>query len=107
MSNMIDLSLLAQDTIDIKFDEDTIFTIPQEPTLQFSTKMVLYRKKMNQAKTDEAKLQLLTEIVTFILGQDEAHENVESLVGKMHPSQIEAVFNIYENQVEQNKSSKN
>lgn len=107
MSNMIDLTLLAQDTTDIKFDEDTVFTIPTEPTLQFSTKMVLYRKKMNQAKTDEAKLQLLTEIVTFILSQDEEHENVEKLVGKMHPSQVEAVFNIYETQVEQNKVNPN
>lgn len=107
MSNMIDLTKLAQETVDIKFDEDTIFKIPQEPTLQFSTKMVLYRKKMNEAKSDEKKLELLSEIVTYILEQDESHENVKAKVGKMSNSQIEAVFNIYENQVEQNNQSKN
>lgn len=104
---MIDLTLLAQDTIDIKFDEDTVFTIPKEPTLQFSTKMVLYRQKMSQAKTAEAQLKLLIEVVTFILSQDESHDDVAKKVGRMSPSQVEAVFNIYENQVEQNKTNPN
>lgn len=107
MSNMIDLTKLAQETIDIKFDEDTIFTIPIEPTLQFSTKMVLYRKKMNQAKSDEASLTLLEEVVTYILSQDETQTNVKEKVGKMSSSQVQAVFNIYEDQVKQNKQSKN
>lgn len=107
MSNMIDLTKLAQETIDIKFADDVIFTIPIEPTLHFSTKMILYKEKMKKAKSEQEQLKLLSEIVTFILSQDESHDNVSELVGKMSPSQVEAVFTIYDNQVEQNKANPN
>lgn len=107
MNNMIDLTLLAQDTIDIKFDEETVFRIPPEPTIGFSTKMVLYKEKMKRAKSDEAKLKILAEVVTFILEQDDSHDNVAELVEQMHPSQVEAVFNIYENQAVENNKNPN
>lgn len=107
MSEMIDLTLLTQDTIDIKFDEDTIFKIPPEPTIGFSTKMILYKEKMNKVKTDEAKLKVLSEVVTLILEQDTSHENVKGIVDQLHPSQVAAVFGIYENQKEKNQNSKN
>lgn len=109
MSKMIDLTKLARETVDIKFDDDVIFTIPVEPTLNFSTKMVLYKEKMKKAKKEEEQLKLLAEIVTYILAQDERYEyeKVKELVGKMSPSQIEAVFMIYENQIEQNKNNPN
>lgn len=107
MSNLIDLTLIAQDTIDIKFDEDTIFKIPTEPTLNYSTKMLLTRKKMQKAKTDEQKLDLVREATTLILSQDDSHDNVGDIVGRLHSSQVLAVFNIYEDQVEKNKSNPN
>lgn len=104
---MIDLTLLAQKTIDIKFDEDTIFQIPPEPTIGFSSKMFLYKDKMRKAKTDEAKLKILTEVVTMILSQDESHTNVNEIVNQLHPSQILAVFTIYDDQKTENQNNPN
>lgn len=107
MSNLIDLTLLTRETVDIKFAEDVIFTIPVEPTLEYSTRLLLCKKKMQKAKTDEQKLDLVREVVTLILSQDGSHDDVKEIVGKLHSTQIIAVFNIYDDQVEKNKNNPN
>lgn len=107
MSDFLDLSLLAQEKITIKFDEDCTFVIPKEPTLDYSTKLLLARKKMQQAKTDDKKLDIVREVTTMILSQDESVQNVGKLVGKMSTDQIIAVFNLYENQAKENASNPN
>lgn len=104
---MIDLTLLAQDTIDIKFDEDTIFRIPPEPSVGFTNKMMAYKMKMENAKTEEEQLEVLVEVTTTILEQDKAVSDVGSIVEQLSPSQIKAVFNIYENQATANMKNPN
>ena len=104
----LDLNLLAQKPVKIGFEE-VVFNIPPEPTMQFSTEMLLCRKKMQKAKTEEQQLNSLKEMVTVILSQDELHSrnDIEHYIGKMHDTQIVAIFNIYEDQIEKNKQNPN
>src|SRR5690625_262096 len=94
----IDLTLLAQDTIDIKFSDEVTFRLPPEPTVGFTNKMRAYSQKMGNEKDENKQFDLLVEVTTLILEQDKNIEDIPTIVEQLHPSQILAIFNIYEDQ---------
>lgn len=107
MSNKHDLSLVNQDTIEIKFSDDAIFTIPKDPNMEFTYKLVDFEEKAKNAESNKEQFDLFVDMVVLILGQDKKHDVTEQFIKQLHFSQIQAVVQIYQEQVAENQNNPN
>ncbi|ARK30768.1 hypothetical protein [Halalkalibacter krulwichiae] len=108
MSNIIDLSLLTQEPLILKFAEDNQFTIPPEPSVHLVNQLLDFEDKALKAKTNKAQFGSFVKMVTLILSQDESKDVTEEFVEKnVSVSQMRRIVQIYQSKVVENAESKN
>jgi hypothetical protein len=108
MSNIIDLSLLTQEPIILKFSDDNKFTIPAEPSVELVLKIVDFEEKAMKAKTNKEQFDLFVKMVTLILQQDGSKEVDQEFVYKnVSLSQMKRIVEVYQNKVLENKKNPN
>ncbi|WP_100408438.1 hypothetical protein [Bacillus solitudinis] len=108
MSKIIDLSLLTQEPLILKFAEDNMFSIASEPSVHLVNQLLDFEEKVIKAKTNKAQFGLFVKMVTLILSQDESKDVTEGFVEKnLSISQMKRVVEIYQEKVTENAESKN
>lgn len=106
MAEIIDLSLLTQEPIVLKFEEDT-FTIPSEPSVELVMKIVDFEDKAVKAKSNKEQMGLFIDMVTLILSQDETRTVNKEFVSKLHLSQLKRIVSIFQQKVTENANNPN
>lgn len=108
MSNIIDLSLLTQEPLVLKFSEAESFTIPPEPKVEFVLKIQDFQDKVAKAKTSKEQFDLFVKMVVLILGQDSSKKVDSNFITKnLSLSQMKKVVEIYTEKVMENVNNPN
>jgi hypothetical protein len=108
MSNIIDLSLLTQEPLVLKFSDEDTFTIPPEPKLEFVLKIQDFQSKVSNTKSDEEKFDFFVKMVVLILGQDNSKTVDSDFVTKnLSLSQLKKVVEIYTDKITENVNNPN
>ncbi|UOQ47736.1 hypothetical protein MUN88_17030 [Gracilibacillus caseinilyticus] len=108
MANIKDLSLVTQEPLVLKFSEDEQFTIPADPKLDFTYKLLEFEEKSANAETSKEQFDLLIDMAVMILNQDESKDVTAEFVRKnIHQSQMKAIVQIYQNQMMENNNNPN
>lgn len=103
-----DLSLISQEPIELKFSDDVVFNIPLDPSLEFTYKLMDFEAKAQKAESNKEQFDMLIDMVVMILKQDESHKiNREFVKKNFHMSQVQAVVQIYQEQVTENQNNPN
>ncbi|KHF40702.1 hypothetical protein [Halalkalibacter okhensis] len=108
MSNIIDLSLLTQEPLILKFGEDDQFTIPPEPTVDFVLKIAAFEDKAMKSKSEIEYIGLFVKMVTHILNQDENRTITEDFVKKkVKITQMQQIVKAYKDKIAENAENPN
>lgn len=103
-----DLSLINQQPLTLKFGEDMTFTIPSDPSLEFTYKLMEFEDKMKASNSSKEQFDLLIDMVVEILKQDKTKKVDKNFVKKnLHLSQIKGVVQIYQEQIVENQNNPN
>lgn len=96
MAKIIDLNLLSAEDMEFKIGEDT-YTIPGHPTTKMTMKFAALQSKMSKAKKTETYMDILAEIVAFLLDQDETKEvTKEFVLNKLSVAQMQRIMSIFQ-----------
>ncbi|WP_337019946.1 hypothetical protein [Oceanobacillus massiliensis] len=109
MSIVNDLSLVVREPLVLKFSEENTFTIPVDPTLELTYKMVDFQDKAKNAETEKEQIDLLLDMVILILNQDESKDIDKEFLfkNKISMSQLQAVVQLYQDQILKNNNNPN
>lgn len=103
-----DLSLVTQEPLELKFSDDITFTIPVDPTLEFTYKLMDFEAKAQKTNSNKEQMDFLIDMVITILKQDTSQKIDRTFVkSNLSMSQIKAVVQIYQQQVMENNSNPN
>lgn len=96
MAKIIDLNLLSAEDMQFKLGEDT-YTIPGHPTTQLTMKFALLQGKLGKIKKPEAHVDLLSEIVSLILNQDQTKNITKEFVkSKFSFAQMQKIMTVFQ-----------
>ncbi|MCK0470893.1 hypothetical protein [Halalkalibacter sp. APA_J-10(15)] len=108
MSKVVDLSLLTGESLVLKFGEDDVFTIPADPTNETVYKIMDYYDKMGEVKSNRESIEILSELVAFILNQDVEREINKEFVDKnIKISQQNKIIQLYKDKIQENAQNPN
>ncbi|WP_158735153.1 hypothetical protein [Alteribacillus sp. YIM 98480] len=108
MSNIIDLSILTAEPLELKFSEDDTFTIPAEPTVALVNQLLDFEQKASKSKSNKEQFNLFVKMATLILQQDNSREIDQKFVeNNVSISQMRKIVELYKDKVQENATSKN
>ncbi|MEH7416063.1 hypothetical protein V7266_12340 [Neobacillus drentensis] len=108
MSEIIDLSILTQEPLVLKFSEENKFTIPPEPKVELVLKIYDFQEKMPKIKDHKKQFDMFVEMVLTILSQDSSKKiDTDFVIKNLSLQQMQKVVEIYSNKILANQNNPN
>jgi hypothetical protein len=108
MSEIIDLSILTQEPVVLKFSEEDKFTIPPEPKVELVLKIYEFQEKMSKINDYKKQFDMFVEMVHTILSQDTSKKiDTNFVIKNLSLNQMKKVVEIYSTKILENQNNPN